>query len=202
MIISKTPKLRKLDDEQWLEITDSDGLYLVSNYGRIKSIALNKNGIILKPHSIKGYYTVSITLKGKRKTCYVHKVTAEHWLEKPLQGADHVIHKDWNKNNNQVSNLEFISHKLATERTANYLKNTVYADKFRKKVITRAKLKAKDVLEIKKLLLKNVSNVIISKMFLVSEMQVTRIKRGENWGHVKLPSVLISETGKLNYNNK
>jgi len=52
--------------------------------------------------------------------------------------------------------------------------------------ITYSKLKVRDVIAIKKMLQRGVQNVDIAKMFCISEMQVTRIKRGENWGHVKV----------------
>ena len=47
-----------------------------------------------------------------------------------------------------------------------------------------AKLDVSQVEQIKAMLERGVKGNLIAKMFKVSEMQITRIKRGENWGHV------------------
>ena len=56
----------------------------------------------------------------------------------------------------------------------------------KEKSINNSKLKEKDVMLLKSMLQRGVSQSKIAKMFCISEMQVTRIKRGENWGHVVL----------------
>ena len=51
--------------------------------------------------------------------------------------------------------------------------------------INNSKLKERDVVLLKSMLQRGVTQASIAKMFCISEMQVTRIKRGENWGHVQ-----------------
>ena len=53
------------------------------------------------------------------------------------------------------------------------------------KVINSQKLDVSQVEQIKAMLERKVKGKLIAKMFKVSEMQITRIKRGENWGNVK-----------------
>ncbi len=185
-MITLPKKLRKIEDEEWREVPNSNGRYWVSNYGRIKSFTYDKiEGEIRKQTPVKGFNSIKFNINKKKVAYYTHKLVAELWLEKPEDGADHVIHKDWNKKNNHYSNLQYAGKEEVAKRTAEYLKG-VYANPRRPKNISRAKLTPKHVVMIKKLLNKKVPNVVISKMFLISEMQVTRIKRGENWGQIQV----------------
>jgi len=189
-MIKLPQRLRKIEDEEWKEMPLSEGKYFISNYGRIKSFSFKKEGQIMKPCLLNGFQSAVLTINKKKKTLYIHKIVAEVWLEKPDESMNRVIHKDWNKTNNQISNLEWASEEHVRERTSVYLRKK-YADPLRKKVITQSKLKEKDVLQIKLMIEKKVPNVVISKMFCISDMQVTRIKRGENWGHVQLPKIVV-----------
>ena len=54
------------------------------------------------------------------------------------------------------------------------------------KTYNNNKLKESDITLLKSMLQRGVVQAKIAKMFCISEMQVTRIKRGENWGHVQL----------------
>jgi len=57
-----------------------------------------------------------------------------------------------------------------------------------KGLIRNSKLKAEDVKVLKSMLEKGIKQNVIAKLFSISEMQVTRIKRGENWAHIKASS--------------
>lgn len=89
-------------EEVWKDIPNYEGLYQASNLGRIKS-----KRKILKP--IKGeYLKVGLSKNGIQTTKYVHRLVAETFLGKSdLQ----VNHKDENKHNNCVNNLEWITFK-------------------------------------------------------------------------------------------
>lgn len=102
--------------EHWKPV-DGDPLYLVSSLGRVKKIAHTvryKDGRsyeakerILDPKPKQGYPAVN--LQTRRKTC-IHTLVAESFLgPKPL-GARTINHKDGNKTNNAVSNLEWASY--------------------------------------------------------------------------------------------
>lgn len=184
-MINQPRKLKKLEDEEWIELPDSSGQYWVSNYGRIKSFHYSKEGKILKAGLVNSFPTVSLKINKKNKRFFIHKLVAELWIPKPSNNSEHVIHLDWNFKNNHYLNLEWATKEMVTKRNSERLK-IIYNDPNRPKVITQNKLKEQDVRVIKSMLLRGVPNVTIAKMFCISDMQVTRIKRGENWGHVKV----------------
>ena len=187
-------KLRKLDDEQWLPIPESNSRYLVSNYGRIKSFAYNKTeGCLLKCSVIKGFKIVSLKINKLPKRVYVHKLVAEVWIPRPSEIYTKVRHLDWNLKNNHVSNLQWATLKESIKLVAEHTKLRRIDSKA--KFINNSKLKEKDVMLLKSMLQRGVSQSQIAKMFCISEMQVTRIKRGENWGHVVLS--MVGQNGSL-----
>lgn len=94
--------------EEWKIIEGTDSKYKISNFGN----AIGVNGNKLKPTLMKiGYLSIAISL-GNRKIIrrYVHKLVAENFIGLIADG--HVVnHKDHNKLNNHVTNLEIISRK-------------------------------------------------------------------------------------------
>ena len=86
------------------KIIDYDGRYLISNYGYVTSIKTNKR---LKTHLDKeGYEIVGLCKNGKSKTYRLHRLVAIHFI-KNVKNLPEVNHKDENKLNNNVSNLEW-----------------------------------------------------------------------------------------------
>jgi hypothetical protein len=182
-MISKERKLRKINDEVWKEITFTDKKYEISNYGRIRSFCYDKDkGKIVKPGNIKGFYNVSLRVDGKKKSYLVHKLTAEYFVERESDDQSVVIHLDWNKQNNHSQNLQWVTREESYRRMHQALQDT---RKKLGKVVTSSKLKPEDVRVLKGLLEKGVKQSVIAKLFCISEMQVTRIKRNENWAEVE-----------------
>lgn len=106
--ILRFPASVDLPDEQWKTVEQD---YSVSNKGRIK----NKQGFLLKCHSDKrGYVYKSL---GK-KTYSVHRLVAQLFIDQI--GENMVInHKDGNKGNNDVSNLEIVSQSQNVQHAYN-----------------------------------------------------------------------------------
>jgi len=176
-------KLRKIDDEIWKELSFTDKKYEISNYGRIKSYCYDhENGRIVKLGNIKGFFNVSLRVEGKKKSYLVHKLAAEYFVDKTAEDQDVVIHLDWNKQNNYYLNLQWVTKADSYKRMHKVLQE---ARKKAGKVVTSSKLTKQDVAVIKGMLEKGVKQNLIAKMFCVSEMQVSRIARKENWAEIE-----------------
>ena len=93
--------------EIWMDIKGYEGKYKVSNQGRVyslhshKYLALGNNG--------KGYLFVQLWRDNKGKKEYVHRLVALHFIDNP-EGLPQVNHKDENKENNCVENLEWCTN--------------------------------------------------------------------------------------------
>jgi hypothetical protein len=175
-------RLRKLEDEVWKEISFTDFKYEVSNYGRIKSFCQDSlNGKILKPSIIGGFKVVSLKYKNKTKHFLIHKLVAEAFILKESADQTVVIHLDWNKSNNFYSNLMWVTKSDSYLRMHKRLQDE---RKKKGKVVTYSKLKPDEVALVKSMLERKVKQKLIAKMFCISEMQITRIKRGENWKEI------------------
>lgn len=87
--------------------------YEVSNHGRFRRATPGRKtnaGQLIKPMLLKiGYYYVGPTVNGKNKHFYIHHLVAEHFIGPRPEKMD-INHKDGNKTNNHVSNLEYVTH--------------------------------------------------------------------------------------------
>ena len=87
--------------EEWKEIKDYEN-YEISNLGRVR-----RNGKILKPRkNAGGYFQVNLYKNGIVKQSYIHRLVAYAFLPNP-QNLPQINHKDENKSNNTVDNLEW-----------------------------------------------------------------------------------------------
>lgn len=94
--------------ELWRPISGYEGLYYISNLGRVKSEITHK---ILKPrNSTHDYDRVRLYKNHKPKEFFVHKLVAQAFIPNP-NNYPQVNHKDENKVNNCVDNLEWCTHK-------------------------------------------------------------------------------------------
>ena len=95
--------------EIWKDIKGYEGMYQVSNMGRVKSLKHNKEKILKLHKGSRGYLDVKMcNLKQKRFS--VHRLVAETFLDNPNNYTE-VNHLDENKENNNVTNLEWCNHK-------------------------------------------------------------------------------------------
>ena len=94
--------------ENWKDIKDYEGLYQVSNLGRVRNIKLNNQ---LKPSiNTNGYYRVSLRKNGKDQGFKVHRLVAIHFIDNPLNNPV-INHINGDKSDNTMNNLEWVTYR-------------------------------------------------------------------------------------------
>ena len=95
--------------EIWKDIVGYNGLYQISNCGRVKSFHNNSERIIKPKTNNKGYKWVVLNLNKNTENCLIHRLVAKHFIENP---NNHKIinHIDENPSNNKAANLEWMTH--------------------------------------------------------------------------------------------
>lgn len=93
-------------DEIWKDIEGYEGLYQVSNLGNVKSVRKNK---LIGNNNHRGYRHACLCVDGKETYKSVHRLVADAFIPNP-ENLPCVNHKDENKLNNVVSNLEWCTY--------------------------------------------------------------------------------------------
>ena len=107
--------------EIWKDIEGYEGLYQVSSLGRVRSLDRKmdrrfcKGRILKNKRDGQGYQQVCLCVNKTHKYCYIHRLVAQAFIPNP-QNKETVNHKDENKTNNHVDNLEWMTMK----ENANY----------------------------------------------------------------------------------
>ena len=94
-------------DEKFVDIKDYEGRYKVGNKGTILGLSRSND-------DRNGYMYVTLQKDKKRKTIKVHRLVATHFIDNPYNYPC-INHIDSNRKNNDVSNLEFCTHKQNTQ---------------------------------------------------------------------------------------
>lgn len=99
-----------MSEERWRWVDGYEGLYMVSDQGRVISAPHGfKDGLFLRQKlSNKGYQMLSLYKDGKYTHISVHRLVAKAFIPNP-QRKEQVNHKDGNKTNNTVQNLEWVT---------------------------------------------------------------------------------------------
>lgn len=120
--------------ETWKDIKGFEGIYQISNMGRVKSFKADPNGRILSIKNSKGDYLNIVLCHGnKRRSVKVHRLVAEAFIPNP-DNKPEVNHKDGNKQNNRVENLEWVTRienqRHALAHNPNILKGMVQYNRY------------------------------------------------------------------------
>lgn len=192
IFIMPNEKIKYFPSEKWATIGRHQSAYgekyAISNYGRIVKFTNQiKNGSLLKGSLQQGYPIWRFKKSGEHKHHLIHRLVAEYFLPKPKRNQKIIIHLNFNKKDNHYKNLQWVTQ---LEATAHQIKNPVVI-KAKKKIresigsSSNSKLTVAKVVTIKKLLASGKTLKEIALRFGVSDMQIHRIKTGENWKFVK-----------------
>ena len=116
-------------EEIYKNIKDYEGLYQISNFGRVKSLKRKvkqsngfeyeiKERVLKLSYHTNGYVGITLNKEGKKRFL-VHRLVAEHFLENE-GNLPQVNHKDLDKANNRVENLEWVTK---SENQLHYYRN-------------------------------------------------------------------------------
>lgn len=182
--------VKPITNEKWKVINFSKGIfrcdYAVSDKGRLVSYTTSiKDGNLLKGTLMGGYPTLKLKPEGRNMTLFLHRLVAEAFLPKKSARHEYVIHLNYNKEDNNVKNLRWATKEEMEKHQQNSPAVLAYRSMNRKK---GHKLTDVAVKRIKQMITdkKRVKTMKqIADQFNISEMQLYRIKSGENWAHVK-----------------
>lgn len=96
--------------EVWKPIESTKGLIEVSNEGRVRSLLRGTPRILKTQKDNKGYHRIRVTIEREKQSYKVHREVAKAFIANH-DGLPQVNHKDGNKDNNSISNLEWVTNK-------------------------------------------------------------------------------------------
>jgi hypothetical protein len=140
----------KSELEIWKDVKSFEGIYQVSNLGRVKSLSRNfilkgkVNNLhtrvvkekILKPLNIQGYMRVVLCKNRIKKNFQVHRLVALHFIDNP-ENKSHVNHKDCVKDNNNVINLEWCT---PSENSRHAMENGLFENAIKASLVKTSKI--------------------------------------------------------------
>jgi hypothetical protein len=169
--------------EIWKDIENFVGYYQISSYGNVRSLDREVNcnsgkrkikGKLLKPiKNPHGYFHVSLKNGDKKVTAKIHRLVADYFLIKPCETLE-VNHKDGNKENNNVTNLEWVTRK----------RNEEHCYELGLKPVLENKVNSKLTIENASFIQLNYGKLTCKKlaeMFNVSESTIWHCAKGRTW---------------------
>lgn len=159
--------------EIFIPIKGWEGLYEISNIGRVKSLSRYK--CFLKPLPKKvGYLQINLKGKGVSKYYLIHRLVAIHFIDNP-NGYSCVNHLDNNRSNNNMDNLEWCSHEMNSAHMKSQNRQA-FGEKNAK-----AKLKESDVTEIINLRSCGLTLQAIADRYSVTKQSIHSIVKQKTW---------------------
>jgi hypothetical protein len=130
-------------NEIWKDIDGYNGIYQVSSFGRIKSFKCKKETILNGSDGGHGYLKVTLN----KKSLVVHQLVAIAFLNHKPCGFNLVVnHKDFNRQNNNVNNLEIITQRENANRKHIPSSSKYVGVSYRKPYKSQIKIKGKNIL--------------------------------------------------------
>jgi hypothetical protein len=175
--------------EKWTPISDYEDLYEISSLGNIRALpkeVIGRKGVIikrkakvLKPCIWGGYLMVVLCCNKIRTTIPLHRLVALNFIPNP-ESKPQINHKDGNKLNNKVGNLEWVTHQENMQHA--------FATELNRGRIgienAKAKITEKEVIQIRELSAGGKNGNEIAAVFNLSTSTVNRIISRKYWKHV------------------
>lgn len=178
--------------EQWKDIVGYESYYQISNYGNLRSkdrLVISKNnslalkkGRLKKPSMANNYFLAMLSKEHIPKAITIHRLVAMHFIENPMNKKE-INHKDGNKQNNHVDNLEWVTRSENSQHSYN---NGLQISR-KGSMHHFAKINESDVLNMFMLYNNGVSRKEIANRYThISYSSICRILKGRTWKHFGL----------------
>jgi hypothetical protein len=172
--------------ENWRAIPGYEGMYEVSDHGRVRSLdrvtqasnrLLHRKGKIIKTNpDTHGYLQFRLWKDGQKKNAWVHQVVLEAFDRMGSPGEEG-CHNNGDKSDNTPGNLRWDT------KLGNMLDRKLHGTQIRGEQVKTARLTAAQVLEIRALY-GSASNAKIAAKFGISRGYVAKIQNGKKWAHL------------------
>ena len=172
-----------MEKEAWVDVRGYNGKYKISNLGNLKSFHRNKEGKINAFEIDKtGYKRIKLYLNKKGNHFFIHRLIAIAFIPNP-ENKPFINHKDGNKLNNSIENIEWCTPKENAQHAMDTGLNSNIGENH-----AHAKLKNKDVLFIRNEYNNSDNKVKITKdlslMFSVHYAIIRGIVTRKQWKHI------------------
>ena len=168
-------------DEIWKDIKGYEGIYKVSNLGRVLSVRWKTKNKLLKQHITSRYLSVTLCLNTSRKTIKVHRLVAKHFIPNP-ENKPEVNHINGIREDNREINLEWCT---ARENNTHAVKLGLKTNSFKGEKNGISKLTNKSVKEIRKRYKEeDISQRKLAKEYGVDQRCIWGVVNMEIWTHV------------------
>jgi hypothetical protein len=185
---------RRAKGERWRPVVDYEGLYSVSNFGRVRSernTTRSKKGAVVTPMQMpNGYLNIGLSAPGyERKTWLVHRLVAEAFLGLPADSKQ-VNHKNGDKTDNRLCNLEWVTPRDNQQHRFTNLGHK----RIQGEANPRGKLTEESAREVLRLWSTRPDRAVapdhplsqesLAKRFGIRIHAISRLVRGETWKHL------------------
>ena len=119
---------KELDSEKWKDIDGYDGMYQVSDLGRVRSRYSGEWRVLRGGKNSKGYLSVGLCKDSKQKSILVHRIVANAFIPNSDETKTIINHKNEIKTDNRASNLEWCT--VSYNNTYNGLRKKQHHPKY------------------------------------------------------------------------